>query len=68
MASFTGRIPRPSNARISPSDRVRSRLSTATWVCSCGSFSRLVECFHPVQISPSPASYRPTERPSLVRP
>ena len=68
MASLTGRNPRPSNARTTPSDSVRSRLSTATWVCSCGSDSRFVECRHAVHTRPSPASYRPTERPSAVRP
>ena len=68
IASFTGANPRPSSARITPSDRVRNRLSTPTWVCSCGSDSRLVECRHPVHTSPSPASYRPTDRPSAVRP
>jgi len=40
------------SARITPSDSVRNRLSTATCVCSCGSDSRfvddLIEGPHPV--------------------
>ena len=55
MASLNARNDAPSKAPIFP-DSVTVRFNNAACVCSCGSFSRLVECPHTVHTAPVPAS------------
>jgi hypothetical protein len=44
--------PRLANARITPSAIVSDRLSTVTWLCSCGCCARLVEWSQRIQDNP----------------